>query len=150
MLLQGSIPIDLTRALKVTMVNKLCVDSFDLVDSFDNSHQSVEVFAFHCIAAPHNDPIDNVVGMSRDQVNQHNLNVKCDEEQGEELHDKLQLVLLDAVVEDDHQDLACCLFAFKHHLELVGMVRKPQVAQRIYILALRLFVIKEHVGVVYW
>jgi hypothetical protein len=40
--------------------------------------------------------------MSRDQVNQHNLNVKCDEEQGEELHDKLQLVLLDAVVEDDH------------------------------------------------
>ncbi|CAM6013279.1 unnamed protein product [Sphagnum balticum] len=104
------------------MVNKLHVDSFDLVDSFDDSHWSVEVFAFHCIAAPRNDLIDNVVGISKDQVNQHNLSVKCDEEQGEELHDKLQLVLLDAIVEDDHQDLACCLFVLKHYLELVGMI----------------------------
>jgi hypothetical protein len=42
------------------------------------------------------------VGMSKDQINQHNLNVERDGEQGEKLHDKLWLVLLDAVVEDDH------------------------------------------------
>jgi hypothetical protein len=40
--------------------------------------------------------------MSRDQVNQHDLNVKRDGEQGEKLHDKLRLVLPDAIVEDDH------------------------------------------------
>jgi hypothetical protein len=52
MLFQDSIPTDVTRALRVTMVNILHVDSFDLVDSLDNSHWSVEVFAFHRIATP--------------------------------------------------------------------------------------------------
>jgi hypothetical protein len=84
------------------MVNKLCIDSFDMVDGLDNSHWSVEVFALHRIMAPRDDMIGSVVGMSRDQVNQHNLNVECDKEQGEELHDKLRFVLPDAIVEDDH------------------------------------------------
>ncbi len=84
------------------MVNKLHVDSFDLVDNLDNNHWSVKVFSLHRIAAPRDDPINNVVGMSKDQINQHNLNVERDGEQGEKLHDKLWLVLLDAVVEDDH------------------------------------------------
>jgi len=79
------------------MVNKLCIESFDLVDGLDNSHWSVEVFALHRIAAPCDDLIDSVVGMSRDQVNQHDLSVER-----EKLHDKLCFVLLDAVVEDDH------------------------------------------------
>ncbi len=48
------------------MVNRLHVDSFDLVDSLDDSHWSVEVFAFHHIVTPHDDPIGSVVGMSRD------------------------------------------------------------------------------------
>ncbi len=70
------------------MVNKLHVDSFDLVDGLNNSHWSVEVFALHRIAAPCDNPIDSVVGMSKDQVNQHNLIVKHDGEQGKKLHDK--------------------------------------------------------------
>ncbi len=84
------------------MVNKLHVDSFDLVDGLDDNHWSLEVFALHRIVAPHDDLIDNVVGMSRDQVNQHNLSVEHVGEQGKELHDKLRLVLLYAVVKDDH------------------------------------------------
>ncbi len=54
------------------------------------------------MATPRDDPISNVVGMSRDQVNQHNLSVERDGKQGEKLYDKFQLVLHDAVVEDDH------------------------------------------------
>jgi len=65
------------------MVNKLHVASFDLVDGLDDNHWSVKVFAFHRIAAPRDDSIDNVVGMSKDQINQHNLNVERDGEQGE-------------------------------------------------------------------
>ncbi|CAM6036347.1 unnamed protein product, partial [Sphagnum compactum] len=130
------------------MVNKFHVHSFDLVDGLDDCHWSVEVFALHRIVAPRDDPIGNVVGMSKDQVNQHDLSVERDGEHGEELHDKLQLVLPDAVVEDDHQDLGRCLLALKHRLELIGVVHKPQIAQCICILALRSFVIKEHVGVV--
>ncbi len=45
-------------------------------------------------------------------------------------------------------NLGCHLLALKHHLELIGVVRKPQVAQCIHILALRSFVIKEHVCVI--
>jgi len=89
MLLQDSIPTDVTKALRVTMVNKLHVDSFDLVDNLDDNHWSVKVFALHRIITPHDDPIGTVVGMSRDQVNQHNLSVKRDGKQGKELHDKL-------------------------------------------------------------
>jgi len=151
MLLQDSIPTDVTRALRVMMVNKLCVDSFDLGDGLDDSHWSVEVFSLHRITAPRDNPIGSVLGMSTDQVNQHDLSVECDGEQGKELHDKLRFVLLDAVVEDDHQDLGCRLLALKHCLELIGVVCKPhatQVAWRIRILALRSFVIKEHVGAV--
>jgi hypothetical protein len=33
-------------------------------------------------------------------------------------------------------------------LELIGVVHKPQVAQRIHMLALRSFVIKEHISAV--
>jgi hypothetical protein len=84
------------------MVNKLRVDSFDLVDDLDDSHWNVEVFSLHRIAAPHDDPIDDVVGMSKDRVNQHDLSIECDGEWGEELHDKLQLVIPDTIVEDDH------------------------------------------------
>ncbi len=62
------------------MVNKLRVDSFDLVDSLDDSHWSVEVFALHCIVAPRDNSIGSVVGMSRDQVNQHDLSVERDGE----------------------------------------------------------------------
>jgi hypothetical protein len=89
MLFQDLIPTDITRALRVTMVNKLRVDSFDLVDSLNDSHWSVEVFPFHHIAAPCDNMIGSVVGMSRDQVNQHDLSVEHDGEQGEKLHDKL-------------------------------------------------------------
>jgi len=103
------------------MVNKLHVDSFDLVDGLDDNHWSVEVFALHSITTPRDDPIGTVVGMSRDQVNQHNLSVKHDGEQGKELHDKLRLVLLDTIVEDDHHDLGRHLLALKHHLELIGI-----------------------------
>jgi hypothetical protein len=130
------------------MVNKLHVHSFDLVDGLDDNHWSVEVFALPRITTPHDDPIGTVVGMSRDQVNQHNLNVKRDGEQGKELHDKLRLVLPDTIVEDDHHDLGRHLLALKHRLELIGMVQKPQPAQRIHILALRSFVIKKHVGTI--
>jgi hypothetical protein len=83
------------------MVNKFRIDSFDLVDSLDDSHWSLEVFSLHRIATPRDNPIDNVVGMSRDQVNQHDLSVERDGDQGEKLHDKLRLVLPDAIVEDD-------------------------------------------------
>jgi len=147
MLLQDSISTNVTRALKVTMVNKLCVDSFDLVDGLDNSDWSVEVFALHRIMAPCNDLIGNVVGMSRDQVNQHDLNVERDGEQSKELHDKLRLVLPNVVFEDDHQDLGHRLLA-KHRPELIGVVPKPQATQHINILALHSFVIKKHVDVV--
>jgi hypothetical protein len=75
MLLQDSIPIDKTRVLRVMMVNKLRVDSFDLVDGLDNSHWNVEIFALHYIATAFDDPIGSVVGMSKDQINQHNLSV---------------------------------------------------------------------------
>jgi hypothetical protein len=71
------------------MVNKLRVDSFDLVDGIDDSHWNVEVFALHRIAAPCNNSIGSVVGMSKGQVNQHELSVECDGKRGEELHDKL-------------------------------------------------------------
>ncbi|CAM6023269.1 unnamed protein product [Sphagnum balticum] len=148
MLFQDSIPADVTRVLRVTMVNKVRVDSFDLVDGLYDSHWSVKVFSFHRIATPCNELIDSVVGMSRDQVNQHDLSAERDGDQGEELHDKLQLVLPDAIVEDDHQDLGRCLLVLKHRLELIGVVRKPQVAQRIHMLALRSFVIKEHVDTI--
>jgi hypothetical protein len=80
MLFQDLIPTNVTRALRVTMVNKLRVDSFDLVDDLDDNHWSVEVFALHRIAAPHDDPIDSVVGMSKNQVNQHDLSVEHDGE----------------------------------------------------------------------
>jgi hypothetical protein len=66
--------------------------------------------------APRDNLIDNVVGMSRDQVNQHSLIVEHDEEQSKELHDKLRLILPDTVVEDDHQDLGRHLLVLKHHL----------------------------------
>ncbi len=85
MFFQDSIPTHTTRVLRVTMVNKLCVDSYDLVDGLDNSHWSVEIFALHGIAAPRNNQIGNVVGMSRDQVNQHDCSVKRDGEQGDKL-----------------------------------------------------------------
>ncbi len=62
------------------MVNKFHVDSFDLVDGLNDSHWSVEVFAFLRIVTPRDDPIGSVVGMSRDQVNQHDLNVERDGE----------------------------------------------------------------------
>jgi hypothetical protein len=148
MLLQGSIPTDVTRVLKVAMVSKLCVDSFDLVDNLNDNHWSVEIFALHRIATPHDDPINSVMGMSRDQVNEQNLSVKCDGEQGEKLHDKLRLVLPDAIVEDDHQDLGHRLLALKHCLELIGVVHKPQATQYIHILALSSFLIKKHINIV--
>jgi hypothetical protein len=106
------------------MVNKPRIDSFDLVDNLNDSHWNVEFFALHHIVAPRDDPINSVVGMSRDQINQHNLSVERDGEQGEELHDKLQLVLPNTVVEDDHQDLGHHLPALKHRLELIKVVRK--------------------------
>ncbi len=80
MLFQDSIPIDVTRALRVMMVNKLRVDYFDLVYGLNDSHWSVEVFAFHRIVAPHDDPISTIVGMTGDQINQHNLSVEHDRE----------------------------------------------------------------------
>jgi hypothetical protein len=43
------------------------------------------------------------VRMSKDQQNQHDLNVERDGEQGEKLHYKLRLVLPDTIVKDDHQ-----------------------------------------------
>jgi hypothetical protein len=128
MLLQDLIPTDIIRVLRVMMVNKLHVDSFDMVDGLDDSHWSVEVFALHRIVAPRHDPIDNVVGMSRDQVNQHDLSVEHDGEKGQKLHDKLRLVLPDAVVEDDHKDLRHRLLALRHCLELIKVVRKSQAA----------------------
>ncbi len=78
MLFQDSIPTDVTRVLRVTMVNKVRIDSFDLVVSLYNSHWSVEVFSFHRIATPHDELIDSVLGMSKDQVNQHDLSVEHD------------------------------------------------------------------------
>ncbi len=89
MFFQDSIPTDVKRVLRVTMVNKLCIDSFDLVDRLDDSHWSVNFFAFHRIAAPCDNPISNIMGMSKDQINQHNLSAERDGERGEELHDKL-------------------------------------------------------------
>ncbi len=80
MLLQDSIPIDITKVLRIMMVNKLRVDSFDLVDGLDNSHWSVEIFSLHYIATALDDPIGSVVGMSKDQINQHNLSVERDGE----------------------------------------------------------------------
>jgi hypothetical protein len=128
MLFQDLIPTDVTRALRVSMVNKLHVDSFDLVNDLGNNHWSVEVFSLHHIVAPCDDPISNVMGVSMDQINQHKLSVERDGKHGEQLHDKLQLVLRDVVVKDDHQDLRHSLLALKHRLELIGMVCKPQAA----------------------
>jgi hypothetical protein len=56
--------------------------------------------------------------------------------------------LPDTVVENDHRDLRRRLLALKHCLELIGVVRKPQATQRIHILALRSFVIKEHISTI--
>jgi hypothetical protein len=39
--------------------------------------------------APRNNLIGSVVEMSKDQVNQHDLSVERDGEQGKEVHDKL-------------------------------------------------------------
>jgi len=68
------------------------------------------------------------VGMSKDQVNQHDLSVEHDGEQGEEPHDKLCFVFPDAVDEDDHQDFGHRLLTLKHCFELIGVVRKSQAA----------------------
>jgi hypothetical protein len=46
------------------MVNKLHVDSFNLVEGLDDNHWSVKVFALHRIVAPRDDPIGSVMGMS--------------------------------------------------------------------------------------
>ncbi len=48
------------------------------------------------------------MGMSWDQVHQHDLQVEHDGEQSEELHDKLRLVLTDTVVEDYEQSFQHC------------------------------------------
>ncbi len=62
------------------MINKLRVNSFDLVDGLDDSHWSVEVFVLHRIATPRDDLIGSVVGMSKDQINQHDFSIKHDGE----------------------------------------------------------------------
>jgi len=46
------------------MINEAHVNPFDLVDSLNDRHWKVEVFALHRIAAPRNDPIGGIMGMS--------------------------------------------------------------------------------------
>jgi hypothetical protein len=71
------------------MINEARVNPLDFVDGLNNHHWKLEVLTFHCIVAPRDDLIGGIMGMSWDQVHQHNLQVEQDGEQSKELHDKL-------------------------------------------------------------
>jgi len=59
------------------------------------------------------------MGMSWDQVHQHDLRVEQDGEQSEEFHDKLQLVLNDTIVEDYEQNFRHSYFTAQQHFEFL-------------------------------
>ncbi len=80
MLLKDGTPTNIARAPHIMMINEAHVNPLDLVDDLNDHHWRVEVLAPHCIAAPCNDPIDSIMGMSWDQVHQHNLRVEHDGE----------------------------------------------------------------------
>jgi len=60
------------------MINEACMNPLDLIDDLNNHHWKVEVFALHHIAAPCDDLIGDIMGMSWDQVHQHDLRVEQD------------------------------------------------------------------------
>jgi len=58
------------------MINEAHINPLDLVDNLNDCHWRIEVLAFHHIMAPHDDPIGGIMGMSWDQVHQHDLRVE--------------------------------------------------------------------------
>jgi hypothetical protein len=70
-LLEDGTPTDIAQAVHIIMINEARVNPFDLVDGLNDRHWKVEVFAFHHIVAPRNDPIGSIMGMSLDQVHQY-------------------------------------------------------------------------------
>jgi hypothetical protein len=73
MLLEDGTPTDIARVLRITMINETSINPLDFVDNLNNRHWRVEVLAFHRIATPRDDLIGNIMGMSWDQVHQHDL-----------------------------------------------------------------------------
>jgi hypothetical protein len=57
---------DIARAPHITMINEACMNPLDLIDDLNNHHWKVEVFALHHIAAPCDDLIGDIMGMSWD------------------------------------------------------------------------------------
>ncbi len=119
MLVEDGTPTDITRALRITMINEACINPLDLIDGLNDRHWRVEVFVLHRIVAPRDDSIDNIMGMSWDQVHQHDLQVEQDGEQSEKLHDKLRLVLTDTVVKDYEQSFRHCYLTAQQRLEFL-------------------------------
>jgi hypothetical protein len=70
--------------------------------------------------------MSGIMGMSWDQVHQHNPREKEDGEQSEKLHDKLRLVLTDTFVEDYKQSFWHCYFTTQQHFEFFQMVDELQ------------------------
>ncbi len=79
-LIEDGTPTDIARVLRITMINEAHINPLDLVDGLNDHHWKVEVLAFHRIVAPCNDPIGGIMGMSWDQVHQHDLQVEQDGE----------------------------------------------------------------------
>jgi len=77
-LIEDGTPIDIARAPRITMINEIHVNPLDLVHGFNDCHWRVQVLALHCIVAPRDDSIDNIMGMSWDQIHQHDLRVERD------------------------------------------------------------------------
>jgi hypothetical protein len=57
-------PTDIARVPHIMMINEARIKPLDLIDGLNDRHWRVEVFALHRIATPHDDPIDDIMGMS--------------------------------------------------------------------------------------
>jgi hypothetical protein len=88
-LLEDGTPTNITWALPITMINEVGVKPLDLIDDLNDRHWKVEVLALHYIVTPRDDSINDIMGMSWDQVHQHNLRVKKEGKQSKNLFDKL-------------------------------------------------------------
>jgi hypothetical protein len=102
-LLEDGTPTDIAQTLRIIMINEARVNPLDLVDGLNDCPWRVEVLTLHCITSPCDDSIGGIMGMSWDQVHQHDLRVEQDGEQSKELQAKLRLVLTDTIVKDYEQ-----------------------------------------------
>jgi len=65
-LLEDGTPTNIARVSHITMINEARVNPSDVISGLNDRHWRVEVIAFHRIAAPCDDLIDGIMGMSYD------------------------------------------------------------------------------------